>query len=61
MIIDLVSNNTSIDCNTLIVTPFFEEVGIHLDELGDEWFDTLDDHDFGTIQNLINERQLQTI
>jgi hypothetical protein len=60
MIIDLVSNNTTIDTDTLIVTPFFEEKGTHLDEVEDEWFDTLDDHDFGTINNLINTRQLQT-
>jgi hypothetical protein len=61
MIIDLVSNNTTIDTDTLIVTPFFEEKGTHLDEVEDEWFDTLDDHDFGTINNLINTRNLQTI
>jgi hypothetical protein len=61
MIIDLVSNNTTIDTDTLIVTPFFEEKGTHLDEVEDEWFDTLDDHDFGTINNLINTRHLQTI
>jgi hypothetical protein len=61
MIIDLVSNNTTIDTETLIVTPFFEEKGTHLDEVEDEWFDTLDDHDFGTINNLINTRHLQTI
>ncbi len=60
MIIDLVSNNTTIDTDTLIVTPFFEEKGTHLDEVEDEWFDTLDDHDFGTINNLINTRNLQT-
>ena len=60
MIIDLVSNNTTIDTDTLIVTPFFEEKGTHLDEVEDEWFDTLDDHDFGTINNLINTRHLQT-
>jgi hypothetical protein len=46
MIIDLVSNNTTIDTDTLIVTPFFEEKGTHLDEVEDNWFDTLDDHDF---------------
>ena len=61
MIIDLVSNNTTIDTDTLIVTPFFEEKGTHLDEVEDNWFDTLDDHDFGTIKNLINTRNLQTI
>jgi len=61
MIIDLVSNNTTIDTDTLIVTPFFEEKGTHLDEVEDEWFDTLDDHDFGTINNLIYTRHLQTI
>ena len=61
MIIDLVSNNTTIDTNTLIVTPFFEEKGTHLDEVEDNWFDTLDDHDFGTIKNLIDTRTLQTI
>jgi len=61
MIIDLVSNNTTIDTDTLIVTPFFEEKGTHLDEVEDQWFDTLDDHDFGTIKTLIDNRQLQTI
>ena len=61
MIIDLVSNNTTIDRDTLIVTPFFEEKGTHLDEVEDNWFDTLDDHDFGTIKNLIDTRTLQTI
>lgn len=62
MIIDLVSNNTSIDTDTLVITPFFSEgSGTHIDEVDDDWFDTLDDHDFGTISNLLDKRSLQTI
>ena len=56
MKIDLISNGHTIDTDTLVVTPFFEEDGTHIDELSDEWFDELDDEDFGTIKNLINER-----
>lgn len=60
MIIDLVSNDTSIDTDTLVITPFFSEgKGIHIDEVDDDWFDTLDDHDFGTISNLLDKRSLQ--
>ena len=61
MILDLISNGHTIDTDTLVITPFFEEKGTHLDELSDEWFDTLDDEDFGTIKNLIDKRELQTI
>jgi hypothetical protein len=61
MIIDLISNGHTIDTDTLVVTPFFEEKGKHLDEVEDNWFDTLDDHDFGTIKTLIDKRELQTI
>ena len=61
MIIDFHSNCHTLDTDTLIVTPFFEDKGIHIDELEDSWFDTLDDHDFGTMKNIIDKRQLQTI
>lgn len=61
MLLDLISNGNTIDTETLMVTPFFEDGGTHLDKLSDEWFESLDDEDFGTIKNLIDKRKLQTI
>ena len=64
MIIELNSVGCVIDTETLFTYPQYkdgeynEEYPIHLDEITEEWFMSLDDYDFGTIKNLLDNRKL---
>ncbi|MEY4571505.1 MAG: hypothetical protein RLZ10_716 [Bacteroidota bacterium] len=64
MIIELKSVGCVIDDETLITYPQYQNGGyddefpIHLDEVAEGWFMSLDDNDFGTIKSLINNRKL---
>lgn len=64
MIIELNSVGCVIDTETLFTYPQYkdgeynEEYPIHLDEVTEEWFMSLDDYDFGTIKNLLDNRKL---
>lgn len=64
MIVELHSVGCVIDTETLNTYPMLEEGGydkdegtkVHIDDIEDEWFDNLSDSDFGTISELINNR-----
>lgn len=64
MIVELNSVGCVIDTETLFTYPQYkdgeynEEYPIHLDEITEEWFMSLDDYDFGTIKNLLDNRKL---
>ena len=64
MIVELNSVGCVIDTETLFTYPQYkdgeynEEYPIHLDEVTEEWFMSLDDYDFGTIKNLLDNRKL---
>jgi hypothetical protein len=55
-----------IDTETLFTYPMLQDgtcdmsdgTKVHLDDTDDEWFDSLSDDDFGTINNLILQREL---
>ena len=55
-----------IDTETLNTYPMLQDgtcdmsdgTKVHLDDTDDEWFDSLSDDDFGTINNLILQREL---
>lgn len=64
MIIELNSVGCVIDTKTLFTYPLckngeYDDVNpIHLDEVTEEWFMSLDDYDFGTIKNIIENRKI---
>jgi hypothetical protein len=66
MIIELKSVGCQIDTDTLLVSRIMKDtirkpqhgIEFHIDDVDDEWFYRLDDDDFGTIDNLINNRPL---
>ena len=64
MIIELNSVGRVIDTETLNTYPQYKNGGyndsypIHLDEVTEEWFISLDDNDFGTIKNIIENRKI---
>jgi hypothetical protein len=62
MIVELNSVGCVIDTETLNTYPMLREGGydedegtkVHIDDIENEWFDSLSDNDFGTISELIN-------
>lgn len=61
---ELKSVGCVIDTETLIVSRLFRDasgemtkgIGMHIDDVDKDFFYRLDDNDFGTIDNLINNR-----
>lgn len=64
MIIELNSVGCVVDTETLFTYPQYKNGGyndeypVHLDEVTEEWFISLDDNDFGTIKNIIQNRKI---
>jgi hypothetical protein len=62
MIYNLNSVCTAVDAETLLTYPMLSIGGydknqfVHIDDVCDEWFNSLSDEDFGTIDDLINNR-----
>jgi hypothetical protein len=59
--LELNSVNSIIDVNTLIIYKKSDKTkskGISVDDAKDSWFNKLSDYDFGTMDSLINNRNL---